>query len=109
LEYKIFITELSIKEVKKNFFWTSDLYVVDIPKIIKDLGYSNLELTPESEFIVNYSICRKIESGIYNSKNKIILILYSKFSLASIENLNSFLADFGSEIKFEIEIIQKND
>ena len=53
---KFFLAECSLKEARKRHSSQEDLYVVDIGKIIKDLGYDMTSLSRESEFVINYSI-----------------------------------------------------
>ena len=59
-EIKFFLAECSLKEAKKKSSSEDDLYVVDIGKIIKDLGYDIEGLSKESEFVINYSVQKKI-------------------------------------------------
>ena len=82
-----YISNYSPKESKKRIEDISDLYIVDISKIIKDLGYDLTNLTVQSEFIVNYSIHKKILHGIYNSKCEGILICYRGNSPEFSDNL----------------------
>ena len=71
-----------------------DFFIIDIAKIIKDLGYEPSDLTPESEFILNYSIRNKIKQGIYNTKCDSILICHKNMENDFEENLRDFLEDF---------------
>ena len=54
-----YISKYSPKESKKRIEDLLDLYIVDISKIIKDLGYDTKKLSLQSEFILNYSIHKK--------------------------------------------------
>ena len=47
-EIKFFLAECSLKEAKKKSSPEEDLFVVDIGKIIKDLGYDTGSLSRES-------------------------------------------------------------
>lgn len=103
--FKFFLAKCSVKEAKRRFLGCADLYIVDIGKVIRDLGYSNQNLTKESEFIINYTVRRKIDQGIYNTKNNTILILHKNISPDFVENLDSFLREYGDEFEFDIEMV----
>ena len=101
-EVKFFLAECSIKEAKKRYCPSGDLFVVDIGKIIKDLGYDTDSLTRESEFVINYSVQKKITQGIYSTKCNGILIVHKSISDSFVENLKYFLQDLGEEISYTI-------
>lgn len=103
--FKFFLTECSAKEAKRKFFGYSDFYLIDIGKVIRELGYNNQNLTQESEFIINYTVRRKIDQGIYNTKNNTILIVHKNFSPDFIENLTCFLQEYGDNFEFKIEMV----
>lgn len=100
-----YISNYSPKESKKRIEKTPDLYIVDISKIIKDLGYDLNNLTAQSEFIVNYSIHKKILHGIYNSKCEGILICYRGNSPEFSENLISFIEELHDPIEYTFSFI----
>ena len=104
-EFKFFLAKCSAKEAKKKFIGCSDLCVIDIGKVIRDLGYNNQNLTQESEFIINYTVRRKIDQGIYNTKNNTILIVHKNISPDFIVNLDSFLKEYGNDFEFKIEMV----
>jgi len=85
------LAKCSLKEAKKVFCDPSQLYIIDIPKIIKDLGYDVESLTPESEFVIDYSIKKKITQGIYSTRSNEILITYKNIGDSFVKNLNDFL------------------
>lgn len=104
-EIKIFLAKCSAKEAKKKFDGGIDLPIIDIGKIIRDLGYDKPNLSKESEFIINYTIQRKIDQGIYNTKNNTIMIVNKNLSNDFISNLNSFLLKYENEFEFSIEML----
>ena len=85
------LAKCSLKEAKKVFCEHSNLYIIDIPKIIKELGYDLDTLTPESEFVIDYSIKKKITQGIYSTRSNEILITYKNIGDSFVKNLNDFL------------------
>jgi hypothetical protein len=101
-EIKFFLADCSLKEAKKRHSSEEDLYVVDIGKIIKDLGYDITSLSKESEFVINYSIQKKITQGIYSTKCNGILVVHRNISESFVENLEYFLEDLGEEISYTI-------
>lgn len=109
-----YLAKCSIKDAKKKYTKKGiNFYIIDINKIIKDLGYDNInrKLLPEEEFVVNYSISRKIERGIYSTKSDDILYVYKKINENTIKNLKIFLSlNIPEEYVFNIlwakEIVQ---
>jgi hypothetical protein len=59
-----YISKHSPKEVKKRSGLELDFYIIDITKIIREMGYETQNLSPELEFIINHSIRSKIAQGI---------------------------------------------
>lgn len=102
-EVKFFLADCSLKEAKKRYCSEEDLFVVDIGKIIKDLGYDTSSLTRESEFVINYSIQKKITQGIYSTKCNGILVVHRNISESFVRNLEYFLGDLGGEISYTIK------
>ena len=100
-----YVSNYSPKESKKRIESSPDLYIVDISKIIKDLGYDLSNLNPQSEFIVNYSIHKKILHGIYNSRCEGILICYRGNSPDFVENLISFAEELSDPIEYSFSFI----
>jgi len=101
---KFFLADCSLKEAKKRHSSEEDLFIVDIGKIIKDLGYDISDLSKESEFVINYSIQKKITQGIYSSKSGGILVVHRNISDGFVENLENFLGDIG-EISYTIQTL----
>lgn len=101
---KFFLAECSLKEARKRHSSQEDLYVVDIGKIIKDLGYDMTSLSRESEFVINYSIQKKITQGIYSTKCDGILVVHKNISEGFVENLEQFLKDLG-EVSYTISTL----
>lgn len=99
------VCSASLKEAKRKFCVQKDYYIVDIGKIIRELGYDTKSLTKESEFIINYSIQKKITQGIYNTKNEGILIIHKNTSSDFVENLKNFLEDLDDDFSFDVKII----
>lgn len=104
VQLTFFITEQNVKEARKKL-GTRDLYIVDITKIIKDLGYDVFDLSPESEFVINFSVMKKIQQGIYNTKSKDILVINREMTDGFLEGLQFFLDGF-SEINYEIDLLE---
>jgi hypothetical protein len=102
-EIKFLLADCSLKEAKKRYCSDEDLFVVDIGKIIKDLGYDINSLTKESEFVINYSIQKKITQGIYSTKCNGILVVHKNISESFVQNLEYFLEDLGKDISYTIE------
>ena len=100
-----YISNYSPKESKKRIDDFLDLYIVDISKIIKDLGYDTKNLSLQSEFILNYTIHKKIVHGIYNSKCEGILICYRGNSPDFANNLVSFLEELSEPIEYSFSFI----
>ena len=104
-EIKFFLAECSLKEAKKKSPSEDDLYVVNIGKIIKDLGYDIEGLSKESEFVINYSVQKKITQGIYSTKCRGILVVHKNISESFVENLEHFLEDMRNEISYTIQTL----
>ena len=102
-QIRFFLAECSLKEAKRKYCSDDDLFIVDIGKIIKDLGYDTVSLTRESEFVINYSIQKKITQGIYNTKFNGILVVHRNISESFVENLKHFLDDLGEEVSYTID------
>lgn len=102
IKVDFYITKYSPKEAKKRSEIGTYLYVVDISKIIRDLGYTLDCLTQESEFIINYTIRKKIIQGIYSTKCEGILVCYKNVSPEFLENLETFLEEHSEEIEYTI-------
>ena len=103
-EVKFVLTKSSVKEAKKKLCPETDYYVVDIGKIIRDLGYDINFLTKESEFVINYSVQRKILQGIYSTRNSDILVVYKNISEDFVENLKEFLNEKQEDFGYIIDI-----
>lgn len=102
---KFFLTTYSAKEIKKKFDFELDFHVVDILKIVRDLGYSVNSLSQESEFIINHEIQKKILQGIYTDSISYVLIVHKEISEIFIDNLIEFLNGIGQDITYTIELI----
>jgi hypothetical protein len=94
-----------LKEAKKKYCSDEGLYIVDIGKIIKDLGYDINSLSKESEFVINYSVQKKITQGIYSTKCNGILVVHKSISDSFRENLEHFLSDMEGEVSYTIELL----
>ena len=97
-----YISKHSPKEARKRSCSDGDFFVIDITKIIRDLGYEIANLTPESEFILNHSIRSKITQGIYSTKCDSILVCYRNMPTDFRENLEEFLEEFTETIDYTI-------
>ena len=104
-EIKFLLAACSIKEAKKKYCSDKDLFIVDIGKIIKDLGYDSDLLSKESEFVINYSVTKKITQGIYSTKCNGILVVHKNISDSFKENLEHFLSDVKGEVSYTIEFL----
>ncbi len=104
-EIRLFLADCSLKEARKKYCSSENYYIVDIGKIIRDLGYDTLDLSRESEFIINYSIQKKITQGIYSTKCDGILIVHRNISDSFVENLEIFLQGIDEEITYTISIL----
>lgn len=103
-EINFYLARCTVKEAKRRFSKNLNFYIVDIFKIIKELGYDLEELAPESEFIINYSIQKKITQGIYSTRSNDILITYKGLNKTFIKSLNNILEEFdASSYDFNIE------
>jgi len=97
-----YISKCSPKEAKKRAIGGSDFYVVDISKIIRELGYETDNLAVESEFIINYTIRKKILQGIYSTKCDGILVCYKNLSQDFVGNLENFLEEYPEAFEYTI-------
>lgn len=98
-----YISKSSPKETRKKIdIDLSNFYIVDISKIIRDLGYSTDKLTSESEFILNYTISKKISHGIYSVKCDSMLICYKNYSQEFLENLENFILELAEDLEYTI-------
>lgn len=103
-EINFYLARYSIKEAKKRYCRNNSFYIIDIFKIIKELGYDLEGLTPEGEFVINYSIQKKITQGIYSTRSNDILVTYKELGEPFIKNLKILLEEFDpEEFKFNIE------
>jgi len=97
-----YISKHSPKEARKRSNFCGDFFVIDITKIIRDLGYEITNLSPESEFILNHSIRSKITQGIYSTKCDSILLCYRNMPTNFKDNLEDFLSEFTDTIDYTI-------
>ena len=102
INVNFYISKHSPKEARKRSIFSCDFYVIDITKIIRDLGYETVNLNPESEFILNHSIRNKITQGIYSNKSDSILVCYRNMPPDFKSNLGEFLEDFSETIDYAI-------
>ena len=103
-EVKFFLADCSLKEARRKNL-PGDLFIVDIGKIIKDLGYDTSSLSRESEFVINYSIQKKITQGIYSTKCNGILVVHRNISKSFVENLEQFLENMREDISYTIQTL----
>jgi hypothetical protein len=103
IQLNFIVTDYNLKDAKKKI-GVKELYVVDITKIIKELGYDTDNLTVESEFVINFSVMKKIQQGIYNTKSKNILVINRETSEAFVAQLQIFLDDI-SDLEYEIDLL----
>jgi signal recognition particle subunit SEC65 len=101
--FNIYLSKNSPKESrKKPRIKKLDPYIVDISKIIRDLGYEIDNLATESEFILNYTIRKKIVQGIYSTKCDSMLICYKNITPEFESNLENFLSELPKEEEYAI-------
>lgn len=103
--FEFIVCSTSLKEAKRKFCGDGGYFIVDIGKIIRELGYDLKTLTKESEFVINYSIQKKISQGIYNTKNDGILIVHRNTSEEFVGNLKQFLDEQRDEFSYEMKIL----
>lgn len=103
LVVKFYLSKYSPKEAKKRSTVGSDFFVVDISKIIRELGYDMENLSVESEFVINYTIRKKITQGIYSTKCDGILVCYKGMTDDFLENLEIFLDEHSEDIEYYIQ------
>jgi len=102
---RFILTSKSLKEAKRKYCDAKSFYIVDIGKIIRDLGYDVNTLTIESEFVINYAVQKKITHGIYSTRCNDILVVYKNISEKFVDNLEYFLNEEVEEIfQFTIEV-----
>jgi hypothetical protein len=99
---KIYVSDNSLRDLRKKVEFPDDFIVIDILKTIKDLGYYGEELSPESEFIITSLIEKKIAQGIYNKKSNNILIIHREMESHFLENLEGFLVSICDTFEYEI-------
>jgi GTPase SAR1 family protein len=103
LHVDIYLSKYSSKEARRRNNRGIDLYIVDISKIIKEVGYETSKLTLESEFVLNYTIHKKILKGIYSTKCNGILLCYKNMNSDFKENLENFLdEELGESVDYTI-------
>jgi len=100
---KVYILVSTSRDGKKFASNLKNCFVVDIPKIIKELGYLNREIRRESEFIISTQIERKLRQGIYSNKNGNLVIINPDSNVNFEENIRIFL--FENTDGFIIEVI----
>jgi len=105
LVVKFYLSKYSPKEAKKRSTVGSDFFVVDISKIIRELGYDMENLSVESEFVINYTIRKKITQGIYSTKCDSILVCYRNVTPDFVKNLEEFLDEFQESLEYTIHRI----
>lgn len=99
------LTSRSLKEAKRKYCSDKTYYIVDIGKIIRELGYDMDDLSPESEFVINYAVQKKITQGIYSTRCNDILVVYKNVSQRFAENLEHFLVeDMEEDFEFTITV-----
>jgi hypothetical protein len=99
------LTSKPLKEAKRKYCDVKSFYIVDIGKIIRDLGYDINSLTLESEFVINYAVQKKITHGIYSTRCNDILVVYKNISEKFVDNLEYFLNEEVEEVfEFTIEV-----
>ena len=82
---------------------TSVKWAVNNPVLLSaELGYETENLSDESEFIINYTIRKKILQGIYSTKCDGILVCYKSLSQDFLENLENFLEEHSEEFEYTI-------
>ena len=98
----LYLSNLSHKEAKKKIDNMDSFFIVDIAKIIRDLGYVDREITKESEFIINYTIQKKIAQGIYSIRCDSILVCYKKMSDEFVENFKNYINELTNDENYTI-------
>jgi hypothetical protein len=99
----VYISKSSPKEARrKSRLKNLDPYVVDISKIVRDLEYDLSNLTAESEFILNYTIRKKISQGIYSTKCDSILVCYKNITSEFENNLGNFLSEMLEKHEYSV-------
>ena len=96
---------MPVKDAKKRISCGDSFHIIDVPKIIKDLGYEYDEISLEAEFVINITIRKKITQGIYNCKGDVILICNRFMNDFFDENLSSFVETLNLEHDYSIEWI----
>jgi len=105
-QVRFILTKCSLKEAKRKYCSDTSFFVVDIGKIIRDLGYDIQALTKESEFVINYAVQKKITQGIYSTRSQDILVVYKNISNNFVENLEHFLNyEIDETVTYTIELV----
>lgn len=105
VKLNFYLSKFSPKEAKKRASLGCDFFVVDISKIIRELGYELENLSKESEFIINFTIRRKILQGIYSTKCDGILVCYKGLNRDFVSNLEEFLDEQEGGLEYTIKSI----
>jgi hypothetical protein len=99
---KAYILVCNSRDGKKFASGIKNCFIVDIPKIIKDMGYYNREIRKESEFIISTQIERKLRQGIYSNKNGNLVIINPESDIGFEENIRIFLLENTDDFLMEI-------
>jgi hypothetical protein len=91
IKIDFFLSCLTPKEAKQKMNSCKGLFVVDVHKIARDLGYDSLDLKIESQFILDLYVRKKIMQGIYNCKGEGVLVCHSDMSESFKEKFEIFL------------------
>jgi hypothetical protein len=105
VKIKFYLSKLPPKDAKKKIFGENSFYIVDIQKIIRDLGYEYPDISPEAEFVINITIRKKITQGIYNCKGDGILICNRFMSDFFDDSLSTFIETLNLDSEYTIEWI----
>ena len=101
-QVNLYISKYSPKEARKRSCLEVDFYIVDISKIIRELGYDLENMSDESEFILNYTIRKKIIQGIYSTKCDSILVCYKNITPEFLDNLDNLLEELSETVEYTI-------
>ena len=108
IEVNFYISKKPPKEARKKAqsdYRVSEFYIVDISKIIRELGYEVESVTKESEFIINYTIRKKIFQGIYSTKCDSILVCYKNLPSDFVQSLEKILDEIEDPIEYTIQLL----
>lgn len=100
---RIYLVISNSREGKKFASGISGSFIIDIPKIIKDLGYSDKDLRKEAEYIITSQIERKLKQGIYSSKWSSLVIINTEYSNTFEDNIKGFVYEHVES--FDIETV----